>query len=69
MRLVSLVLALLLTVGGLYLIIVGGNSALDYFSALSDVQQRLAGSAMLLFAVSMLALGGILKRRKAAGED
>lgn len=69
MRLLSLVLALLLTVGGLYLAMAGGTSALDYFSALSDSQQRLASSAMVLFAVAMLALGGILKRRKAASED
>lgn len=69
MRLLSLVLALLLTVGGLYLAMAGGTSALDYFSTLSDSQQRLAGSVMVLFSVSMLALGGILKQRKAGGED
>jgi len=69
MRLLSLVLALLLTVGGLYLAMASGTGALDYFSALSDSQQRLAGSVMVLFSVAMLALGGILKRRKAAGED
>jgi len=65
MRLLSLLLALLLSIGGLYLATAGGNSALDAFSALSDSQQRMASGAMAVFTVSMLGLGGILKRRKA----
>ncbi|MEW6023695.1 MAG: hypothetical protein AB1807_16315 [Pseudomonadota bacterium] len=65
MRLLSLIIALLLTVSGLYLAMAGGHSALDYFSALGDSQQRAISGGMVIFAILMLCLGGILKRRRA----
>ncbi len=68
MRLLSLLLALVLTIGGLYLAMVGGHSALDAFSAWSDSQQRMASGAMAVFTVLMLGIGGILRRRQ-AGSD
>ncbi|MCC2961741.1 hypothetical protein LK540_15020 [Massilia sp. IC2-278] len=65
MRLLSLLLALALTIGGFYLAMVGGHSALDAFSAWSDSQQRMASGAMVVFTVLMLGIGGILRRRQA----
>jgi len=62
MRLLSLLLAMVLTIGGLYLATVGGHSALDAFSAWSDSQQRMASGAMAVFTVFMLGIGGILRR-------
>jgi len=64
-RLLSLIIALLLTVSGLYLAMAGGHSALDYFSALGNSQQRAISGGMVIFAILMLCLGGILKRRRA----
>lgn len=68
MRLLSLLLALALTMGGLYLAMVGGNSALDAFSALSDSQQRMTSGAMVVFTILMLGIGGVLRRRQAGDE-
>jgi len=67
-RLLSLIIALLLTVGGLYLAMAGGNSALDYFSALSDSQQRVVSGAMVVFTILMLSIAGIARRRQSAKE-
>ena len=69
MRLLSLIIALLLTVGGLYFVMAGSNSALDYFSALNDSQQRMVSSAMVVFAILMLSIAGIARRRQAAREE
>ena len=55
MRSLSLLLALALTIGGLYLAVVGGNSALAAFSALSDSQQRMASGAMVVFTALVVA--------------
>ena len=68
MRFLSLLLALALTIGGFYLAMVGGHSALDAFSAWSDSQQRMASGAMAVFTVLMVGIGGILRRRQ-AGSD
>lgn len=69
MRLLIVVLALLLTLGGLYLTMAGGNSALAWFNTLSNSQQRMLSSGMTVFAVLVLALGAILRRRRAGSDE
>jgi len=68
MRSLSLLLALALTIGGLYLAVVGGNSALAAFSALSDSQQRMASGAMVVFTALVVGIGSIVRRRRAGDE-
>ncbi len=68
MRSLSLLLALALTIGGLYLAVVGGNSALAAFSALSDSQQRMASGAMVVFTALVVGIGSIVRRRRADDE-
>lgn len=68
MRLLSVVLALLLTLGGLYLAMLAGNGFLDRLSAMSDAQQRMVSGALICLTAVLLAIGGILKRRRAAGD-
>jgi len=68
MRSLSLLLALALTIGGLYLAVVGGNSALAAFSALSDSQQRTASGAMVVFTALVVGIGSIVRRRRAGDE-
>lgn len=69
MRLLVMILALLLTLGGLYLAMAGGNSALDYFTRLSDSQQRMLSSGMTVFSVLVLAVGAFLRRRRAGSDE
>ena len=69
MRLLRLVLALLLTVGGLYVAMFAGNGLLDRFSMLSDGQQRAVSGALVCLTAVLLSIGGILKRRRAAGRN
>jgi len=61
----SLALAALLTLGGLYLAMSAGNGFLEHVSALSDVQQRMVGGGLVSFSAMILAIGGLLKRRRA----
>jgi uncharacterized membrane protein YidH (DUF202 family) len=65
MRLLSFSLAVLLTLGGLYLAMFAGNGFLDHLSAMSDAQQRMVGGALVSFSAVILAIGGLLKRRRA----
>lgn len=69
MRLLSLLLAGLLAIGGLFAAIAAGSSLLGGFSMLSDSQQRLVSGALLCLTAVNLAIGGVLKRRRAARED
>ena len=68
MRSLSLLLALALSIGGLYLAVVGANSALAAFSALSDSQQRMASGAMVVFTALVVITGSIARRRRAGDE-
>ncbi|QNA87919.1 hypothetical protein G4G28_04545 [Massilia sp. Dwa41.01b] len=65
MRILVLALALLLTLGALYLTVFGSNALLDIFSALTDRQQRLASGAMCALTALLLSVGGWLRYRKA----
>ena len=66
MRVLSFVLALLLTLGGLYLAMFAGNGFLDRLSAMSDSQQRVVAGVLVAFTAVILAIGGVLKRRRAS---
>lgn len=68
MRVLSFVLALLLTLGGLYLAMFAGNGFLDRLSAMSDSRQRTAAGVLIAFTAAILAIGGVLKRRRASEE-
>ncbi len=69
MRLLSVVLAILLAGGGLFAAVAAGSSLLNGFSMLSDGQQRLVSGALLCLTAVNLAVGGLLKRRRAAREN
>ncbi|KQQ91928.1 hypothetical protein [Massilia sp. Leaf139] len=69
MRFLIVSLALVLTAGGLYAAVYGGNALLDLFSALSDSEQRFVSGGLAAFSALVLALGGWLRSRKAAAEE
>lgn len=68
MRVLSVVLAVLLAVGGLFAT-AAASSLLGGFSMPSDGQQRLVSGALLCLTAVNLAIGGLLKRRRAACES
>ncbi len=69
MRVLSVVLAVLLAVGGLFATAAAAGNLLGGFSMPSDGQQRLVSGALLCLTAVNLAIGGLLKRRRAACES